>query len=664
MAQYRQLTEKEIAALTVYGCTAENWKTVTVTEHFNPDFIANVHFSGEIKLGSFNKTFDLAGGLKKHTGIYNCCLHNCTIGNDVYIDKIHNYIANYTIGNDTFIDNINLLIVDGTSSFGNGVRVPVMNEGGGREIPIFDHLSAPLAYIQALYRHRKDVIQNIRILIDEYAKSQQSDNGFIGNNVRMVNCGTIKNVRIGNCAVIEGASILENGTINSNEEAPVTVGSGVKCKDFILSSGVEVTDSTLISRCFIGQGCILAKHYSALDSLFFSNCQGMHGEATAIFAGPYTVTHHKSTLLIAGMFSFLNAGSGSNQSNHMYKLGPIHQGICERGSKTTSDSYLLWPAKIGAFTLVMGRHYKHSDTSDLPFSYLIENATDSYLVPGVNLRSVGTIRDAQKWPKRDNRKDSHKLDPINFNLLSPYTIQKMMKGVEVLKKLQQISGETTDVYVYQNCNIKNSSLRNGLELYEIAITKFLGNSLISRLGEKTYKSIEEVRERLKPDTPKGHGEWIDLSGLIAPKGKIDELLHAVEQNKYSLEKIQSEFERMHAQYYNYEWTWAKDKLEQYWNKSIDEITYCDIVEMIEHWKASVVKLDQLIYIDAKKEFDLNSKTGFGVDGDETQKHQDFESVRGCFESNPFVLEVLNHIKVKTELGNQVIERLNSLKEGE
>lgn len=664
MTHYRQLTEKEIAALTVYGCTAENWKTVTVTEHFTPDYIANVHFSGEIKLGSFNKTFDLAGGLKKHTGIYNCCLHNCTIGNDVYIDKIHNYIANYTIGNDTFIDNINLLIVDGISSFGNGVRVPVMNEGGGREIPIFDHLSAPLAYIQALYRHRKDVIQNIQKLIDEYAKSQQSDKGFIGNNVRMINCGTIKNVRIGNYAVIEGASILENGTINSNEEAPVIVGSGVKCKDFILSSGVEVTDSTLISRCFIGQGCILAKHYSALDSLFFSNCQGMHGEATAIFAGPYTVTHHKSTLLIAGMFSFLNAGSGSNQSNHMYKLGPIHQGICERGSKTTSDSYLLWPAKIGAFTLVMGRHYKHSDTSDLPFSYLIENATDSYLVPGVNLRSVGTIRDAQKWPKRDNRKDSHKLDPINFNLLSPYTIQKMMKGVEVLKKLQQISGETTDVYVYQNCNIKNSSLRNGLELYEIAITKFLGNSLISRLGEKNYNSIEEVRERLKPDTPKGHGEWIDLSGLIAPKGKIDELLNAIEQNKYSLEKIQSEFERMHAQYYNYEWTWAKDKLEQYWNKSIDEITYIDIVEMIEHWKTSVVKLDQLIYIDAKKEFDLNSKTGFGVDGDENQKHQDFESVRGCFESNPFVLEVLNHIKVKTELGNQMIERLNSLKESE
>jgi hypothetical protein len=657
MTNYRQLTEKEISTLTVYGCTAENWKRVTVTEEFSPSHVSNVYFSGEVKLGSFNKTFELEGGLVKHSGIYNCCLHNCTIGNDVYIDKIHNYIANYSIQEGTYIENVNLLVVDGVSSFGNGITVPVMNEGGGREIPIFDFLSAPLAYIQTLYRHRHEVICHLHDLIDAYATSQSSGTGTIGANVRIVNCGSIKNVRIGNYAVIEGASILENGTINSNREAPVIVGSGVKCKDFILSSGVSVTDSTLISRCFIGQGCILGKHYSALDSLFFSNCQGMHGEATAIFAGPYTVSHHKSTLLIAGMFSFLNAGSGSNQSNHMYKLGPIHQGICERGSKTTSDSYLLWPAKIGAFTLVMGRHYKHSDTSDLPFSYLIENATESFLVPGVNLRSVGTIRDAQKWPKRDNRKDSRKIDPINFNLLSPYTIQKMMKGIDVLKRLQQISGETTDVYAYQNCSIKNSSLKNGLELYEIAVNKFLGNSLISRLKDKEFSNIEEIRARLKPDTKKGSGEWIDLSGLIAPKQKIDELLTAIEQKQYSLEKIQSEFERMHDNYYNYEWTWAKDKLEEYWKKSIDKVTYEDIIEMVERWKNSVVKLDQLIYSDAKKEFDLNSKTGFGVDGDENQKHLDFESVRGSFDKNPFVLEVLNHIKIKTALGDELIERL-------
>ena len=657
MTNYRSLTEKEIATLTVYGCSAESWQNVVVAEDFSPAFVSNVHFSGNVHLGTFSKTFELPGGLKKHAGLNNCILHNCIIGNDVYIDKIDNYIANYSIGDGSYIENVNLILADGVSSFGNGVKVPVMNEGGGREIPIFDFLSAPLAYILTLYRHRPELIQNLQKRIDNYATAQQSSTGSIGANVRIVNCGSIKNVRIGDYALIEGASLLENGSVNSNAEAPVVIGSGVKCKDFILSSGVSVTDSTLISKCFIGQGCIMAKHYSALDSLFFSNCQGMHGEATAIFAGPYTVSHHKSTLLIAGMFSFLNAGSGSNQSNHMYKLGPIHQGICERGSKTTSDSYLLWPAKIGAFTLVMGRHYKHSDTSDLPFSYLIENATESYLVPGVNLRSVGTIRDAQKWPKRDNRKDSQKLDPINFNLLSPYTIQKMIRGVEVLKNLQKISGETTEVYNLQNCHIRNSSVRNGIELYNIAINKFLGNSLISRLREKEFKNIDEVRAQLKPQTHKGSGEWVDLSGLIAPKNACEELLNSIEQNTLTLDEIQKSFNDIHKEYYNYEWTWAKEKLEERWGKSIDEVTYEDIISMVEIWKESVVKLDKLIYDDAKKEFNLNSKTGFGVDGDEARKDQDFESVRGSFENNPFVLEVLNHIKKKTDLGNELIERL-------
>jgi len=639
MIKYRQLIDKEIATLTVYGCSAENWSDVQVVEDFSPAFISNVHFSGKVFLGTFQKIFELSGGVKKHAGVYDCVLHNCIVENDVFIDKIHNYIANYTIGEGSYIENVNLMVVDGLSSFGNGVKVPVMNEGGGREIPIFDYLSAPLAYILTLYRHRPQVIQNLQKQIDLYALAQQSDKGTVGKNVRIVNCGSIKNVRINDFAVVEGASLLENGTINSNQQAPVVIGSGVKCNDFIISSGVSITDSTLVSRCFIGQGCIMGKHYSALDSLFFSNCQGMHGEATAIFAGPYTVSHHKSTLLIAGMFSFLNAGSGA---------------------KTTSDSYLLWPAKIGAFTLVMGRHYKHSDTSDLPFSYLIENATESFLVPGVNLRSVGTIRDAQKWPKRDNRKDNRKLDPINFNLLSPYSIGKMMKGLEVLKNLQHIAGETTDVYTYQNCSIKNSSLKKGIDLYSIAINKFLGNSLISRLQDFEFQSIEEIRDRLKPDNEKGFGEWIDLSGLIAPKNVIDNLLNSIEQNQFNLDEIQHEFEEMHNQYYNYEWTWATQKLEKHWGKVIQKVTVDEIITLVELWKNSVVKLDQLIYNDAKKEFDLNSKTGFGVDGNEEQKHQDFESVRGSFDSNTFVIEVLNHIKIKTDLGNELITRLSKL----
>lgn len=657
---YRQLSQEEQMRLVQQGCTAVDWTKIEVVEDFVPEYVQNVAFSGRVRLGRFERVFTQPGGFEVHSGVYYVRLHNVTIGDNCYIDRVHNYIANYEIGNDVFIENTNLVVVDGETTFGNGVRVPVMNESGGREVPIYDNLSAHLAYILTLYRHEREMIAELERLIDEYVENQKSEVGKIGDNVRIVNCGTIKNVRIGDCATLGGVSKLKNGSINSNCHAPVHIGSGVKCNDFILCSGVDITDSTLVSRCFVGQGTVMGKHYSALDSLFFSNCQGFHGEATAIFAGPYTVSHHKSSLLIAGMYSFLNAGSGSNQSNHMYKLGPIHQGMAERGSKTTSDSYILWPARIGAFTLVMGRHTKHSDTSELPFSYLIENATESYLVPGVNLRSVGTVRDAQKWPKRDNRKDQVKIDQINFNLLSPYTIQKMYRAVALLKGMQQIAGANNEVYSYQNCRIKNSSLVRGVELYEMAITKFLGNSLISRIGREPIKTIKELHDRLVPTYTIGRGEWLDVSGLIAPQSEIDGLVKNVVAGKLSLSDIEQQFAMMHKNYYDYEWTWAYDKLLEYWGKTIDEVTIDDLVVLIEAWKKAVVALDRLLYSDAKKEFDLNSKTGFGVDGDESVKMRDFESVRGSFEENPFVKECLQHIERKTKLGNDTIELLKNI----
>ena len=537
----------------------------------------------------------------------------------------------------------------------------VLNETGGREVMIHDRLSAHQAYIMALYRHRPQLIERMKALVEAYADEHASDRGTIGSHVTIVNSGYIKNVRIGDHCEIEGAGRLKNGSINSNADDPVHIGYGVVCDDFIISSGSHIEDGTMMTRCFVGQACHMGHNYSASDSLFFSNCQEENGEACAIFAGPFTVTHHKSTLLIAGMFSFMNAGSGSNQSNHMYKLGPIHQGALERGAKTTSDSYILWPARIGAFSLVMGRHVNHPDTSDLPFSYLIEDKNTTYLVPGVNLRSVGTIRDAQKWPKRDLRKDPFRLDQINYNLLSPYTIQKMMKGRSILKELERVSGETSETYSYQSAKIKNSALNKGIKFYETAIHKFLGNSVIKRLEEIHFKNDEEVRQRLLPDTSIGQGEWVDISGLIAPKTEIERLMSDIETGVlHTVDQIHDRFAEMHANYYTYEWTWAYGKMLEFYRLDAETITAKDIINIVHQWQQSVVWLDKMVYEDAKKEFSLSSMTGFGADGSKEEQMLDFEQVRGVFESNPFVTAVLKHIEVKTELGNELVARLSNI----
>lgn len=662
MMNYRKLTQEEIEVLKSQMCTSDDWDNIEVSEDFVPKYVRHTRFSGKIRMGAFRKVFSLPGGMRKHSGLYYATLHNVTVGDDCCIENVKNYIANYDIGHDTFIENVDIILTDGVSSFGNGVEVSVLNETGGREVMIFDRLTAQTAYVMALYRHRPEMITRLREMIMRYVESVSSSMGYIGSDVTIVDSGYIKNVKVGDACKIEGASRLKNGSINSNAEAPVHIGVGVVGDDFIICSGSSVKDGVTISRCFIGQACRLGHNYSASDSLFFSNCQGENGEACAIFAGPYTVTHHKSTLLIAGMFSFMNAGSGSNQSNHMYKLGPIHQGIMERGAKTSSDSYLLWPAKVGAFSLVMGRHVSHQDTSNLPFSYLIEQQNTSYIMPGANLKSVGTIRDAKKWPGRDGRMDPDKLDQINYNLLSPYTIQKMLNGVGILKQLQSISGVNSDAYTYQSGKIKSSSLKNGLKYYGMAIDKFLGNSLLTRIMNSDFHTIEELRKEFAPKAVYGEGDWVDISGMIAPKEAVTALLDDIQNGVLTdISQVNSRFAEMHQKYYHYEWRWAYKVIGDYYGVDLATVSTDKLRELVNRWKASVVGLDNLIYEDARKEFSLSAMTSFGADGDEAQRKEDFMQVRGSFfEADPFVKSVKDHIRIKSELGDRALEILHRL----
>ena len=664
MKEYRKLSAEEIALLEAAACTAEDWNEVEVAEGFDARCVRNVNFSGKIRLGSFGHIFELPGGVRRKAGIENACLHNVSLGDGCLVRNVNNYIANYEIGDRCFIENVGVMAVDRESSFGNGVRVSVLNETGGREVTISERLSSQLAYVVALYRHRPEFIAKVEELSAGYADSVRSATGSIGNDTRIVNVQYMSCVRVGEYARIEGAAKLVNGSIVSKKEAPTYIGNGVICMDFIVCSDSRIEDGVMMNRCFVGQACRFGHGYSASDSLFFCNCQGENGEACAIFAGPYTVTHHKSTLLIAGVFSFMNAGSGSNQSNHMYKLGPIHQGTLERGAKTASDSYILWPSRVGAFSLVMGRHVTHSDTSNLPFSYLIENKNTTYLVPGVNLKSVGTIRDAQKWPKRDLRHDSDRLDEVNCNLLSPFTVQKMMKGLLTLDNLRYSSGELSDVYSFHSTKIKNSALHKGISYYRTAIDKFMGNSLISRLqdanGEICVDSDEELHRLLKPDSPVGSGEWVDLSGLIAPKSEIQELMKAVEKGEInSLEEIGEAFRRMARNYYSYEWTWAFQHIQEVYGINPSKMTREEAISLIRRWKEAVTGLDRLIYEDARKEFSLASMTGYGADGNREQKEQDFENVRGDFENNSFVKAILKHIEDKSALGDRAIAALQA-----
>jgi hypothetical protein len=200
-------------------------------------------------------------------------------------------------------------------------------------------------------------------------------------------------------------------------------------------------------------------------------------------------------------------------------------------------------------------------------------------------------------------------------------------------------------------------------LYEMAIWKFLGNSLITRLQEKEYKNEKEIQDALKKDTSLGKGNWVDLSGLICPFEALEKLMKSIEAGETtSLEKVNSALVTLHKNYYNYEWTWASDVMEQFYGKGTDEFTAEDVIAVVEKWKESVLGIDRYLYEDAKKEFSLTKMTGFGVDGQNGAREQDFAQVRGEFEENETVKAIKVHMKTKEELGNSLIEQMKETRQ--
>lgn len=509
--------------------------------------------------------------------------------------------------------------------------------------------SAQVAYLSVMYRQEKKFIKNLDNIAESFARTRQSDKVSIGKNSCITNCQSVENVFIGPYAAVDGAAFLKNGTIVSSEEAPAVVGKGVVAENFIFQKGSSVKDGAMVSESLIGEGTAVGKQFSSENSLFFSNSECFHSEACSVFAGPYSVTHHRSTLLIAGYFLFYNAGSGTNQSNHMYKLGPLHQGILERGCKTGSFSYLLWPSRVGAFTPVLGKHYSNFDTSEFPFSYIDEEEGKSTLIPGMNFFTVGTRRDGEKWPARDKRKNSDKLDLIIFNVLSPYIGQKMIRGQKVLAELYEKAmremyrkSEAKPEYVtYKGIHIKRLLLKTCGRYYKLIQSKYFGDILLKRVQKR---SPEKIRSILQPDSSgtDGTAEWIDLCGLLCDRARVERLIQDVDSQEIdSFDKLQKALLDIYNSYEIDEWNWflAQYKILNGCNLASEEDE--KLKKFIEEWKIASLKLINMVLNDAEKEFDETARAGFGIDG---ARDADFTVVRGTYEGNNFVKQLKQQIE--------------------
>ena len=638
---YQPLTSDEIKQLETQGCTAEDWAGVLVTADFLPERVRHTRFSGEVRIGDLRGSVHSEAGLEKPAGIYRAYLANCTIGDNVRIAKVHSHIANYTIGEGSCLEDIGTLETAAEATFGNGIAVEALNEGGGREVTLFNELSAQFAYLQCVVRWRPRLTERLDAIAKKAVEAARDDRGTIGPAVRINSVARILDVNIGEAAIVRGVVSLKNGTILSCKQAPTFIGAAVVAEDFIIAEGASVDSGAIVCKSFVGQGCRIGKQFSSDGSLFFANCEGFHGEACSVFAGPYSVTHHKSTLLIAGCFSFYNAGSGTNQSNHMYKLGPVHEGKLERGCKTGSFSYMMWPCRVGPFSVILGKHTRTFDTRDFPFSH-VEAKSDGRceMIPGLYLSTVGTVRDGAKWPTRDRRRAPVKRDIIDFDVFSPLTVGRMLRGTDLLRELCETTDRAKSIVTIGGAEIRRVLLRKGIRFYEAGIEMYLQERLVRRIEQARQHGVEDATALRVDDQAVWSEEWVDLAGQMMPEARFDTLCDQIESGQLnSVDAIQSALSEVHAAYDKDEWSWVAWAYQKHFGVNIAELDSDQIKAAALSWRELRTRFLKLILGDADKEFAAATRTGFGHHPASAQQDNDFTAVRGTFDNNKFVQQV-------------------------
>ena len=565
---YRVTTAEERAVLQSRGCYAEDWNRVLVSDDFDTKQLRNVRFEGSVTVGSKSRISDST-------------------------------ISNYEIGCECVIDDVLRMECRHASAFGEGVAVAAVNENGGRTALIYRNITSQIAYLMTMMRNRPEMVARLISLVEERAKERTTTIGKVGDNSSIMGARFIREVLIEDNCTIEGVSHLENGTVGSHAH----VGIDVRAKNFIIDNYARVDGASSLERAFVGENTHVDNGFTAIDTLMFANCHFENGEAASVFAGPFTVSHHKSSLLIAGIFSFFNAGSGANQSNHLFKSGAVHQSVHLRGSKFGSSAYVMSPAIEGPYTVILGRHTRHHDTQDMPYSYLIEEGGQSVLMPALSLRSYGTVRDIEKWKARDKR--TLKRDNICFEEFNPYITGKMLRGVDTLTRMLEDNPEAKS-YNYNRTIIKATMAERGIKLYNSAVVASLG----AMLEGGDYR-----RQRVD------NSEWIDVAGEYMPLSVVEQIISDIVTKSLSLEQVAERFNAMMTNYKDMAAAYAYNLVCGLLGHEPEEMELNEIIASSRNVRSSMREVTEA---DRMRDAGFDMMVGYGYDyRDEEEQKRDF-----------------------------------------
>jgi len=523
---YRKLTDEEILVLENNNCRADDWESVNVSDDFNPAYLRDVVFYGEIFLGDFDRNIEVSPSFLKHSGIYSATLRNVTVGDNCLIEHVNNYINNYTIGDNCYISNIATLETTEGTTYGQGNIISVMKPSSEGNVVLCTQLNSQLAALMVKYSHDKELRETLRNMARETIDTQLPERGIIGDGVKIVNTVEITNTILGDYCEVNGAARLSDTTVMGTADASVFIGTGVICENSIISDGASLLNHAIVQDCFIGEACKISNGFTAGQSVVFANSNLSKGEGSAAFCGPFTTSLSKKAQLTNGMYGLYDNFHGEVLSN--------------------------------------------PNMRNLPFSRLTTLGETTYLAPAFNITTAALYRAIRQWPRHDKRPLTAPRSIVNFDWLSPFSVSEIIEAKQILENLRKISGEDAPNYSYHGLIIRGVDLQKGIQNYDMALRIYMGAVI-----ERIQKYDPDLCE---PTTNTGLGQWGNLAGLLLPVSEERQIVEDIKDGTLeSIDAILRRFDEIHAEYRNYQWVWTYQFILNYYGLS--ELTPAD-AEMI------------------------------------------------------------------------------------
>ncbi|NLM00605.1 MAG: DUF4954 family protein [Treponema sp.] len=692
----RHLTKEEITILEKNSnrCSCPNWSGVWVSDDFCPDNVYNSHFVGFVILGKIRKTKLQYHDLQLETGIVNCYIRDCIIGDDVVVKNVR-HLVNYVISDKVILFNIQEMMCTKHSKFGNGILkegedenvriwIEIANENGGRKVLPFEEMIPADAYLWSRYRDDKE-LQKRFFEMTELGNNKKWDTmGFVGSNCVIKNTVLIKDVKFGEGAYVKGAMKLKNITVCSSIDEPSQIGEGVEMVNGIMGYGSNVFYQAVAVRFVIGRNCQLKYGARLLNSVLGDNSTVSCCEILNNLIFPFHEQHHNTSFLIASTLkgqSNIAAGAmiGSNH-NSRSSDGEIYAG---RGFWPGLCSDFKHNSKFASFTLVAKGSYQYELNILYPFSLVTMGDTDNSIriMPAYwfMFNMFAMIRNNSKFKKRDKRKV--KVQFIETDPFAPDTMQEVFFAMD---RLIHLTGRwlraNDEWFKHKDENLYDfakefliQNLQSNIELEDSRCMKKYGAVIIKPAqGYREYRKImeffavktlveysEEYKiEQLdieilkKIETYNLYVSWLNIGGQVIPEAKVHELFSLIKSHEInSWSEVHNFYAQCQEKYLEYKASYAIYILEQLFSCSIEQFT----PEMFDLIIDDVIDVSNYMYESSvesrKKDYTEFFRTITYANQEEMNE------VLGTLENNEF----LNELKVETKkFNNKLVELFKGL----